>query len=45
MRVVPMGKDLRQNPDIQILLSIDPTSFPLGTGLSNTKSGAVVITL
>lgn len=25
-------KDLRQNPDIQILLSIDPTSFPLGTG-------------
>jgi len=25
-------KDLRQNPDIQILLSIDSTSFPLGTG-------------
>ena len=25
-------KDLRQNPDIKILLSIDPTSFPLGTG-------------
>ena len=25
-------KDLRQNPDIDILLSIDPTSFPLGTG-------------
>jgi hypothetical protein len=25
-------KDLRQNPDINILLSIDPTSFPLGTG-------------
>ncbi|GAB3165969.1 hypothetical protein GCM10027291_10450 [Telluribacter humicola] len=25
-------KDLRTNPDIQILLSIDPTSFPLGTG-------------
>jgi uncharacterized protein len=24
--------DLRQNPDIQILLSIDPRSFPLGTG-------------
>jgi hypothetical protein len=23
-------KDLRQNPDIDILLSIDPTSFPLG---------------
>ena len=25
-------KDLRSNPDIQILLSIDPASFPLGTG-------------
>ncbi|WP_348067354.1 ThuA domain-containing protein [Dyadobacter sp.] len=25
-------KDLTTNPDIQILLSIDPTSFPLGTG-------------
>lgn len=25
-------KDLRLNPDIQILLSIDPASFPLGTG-------------
>jgi hypothetical protein len=25
-------KDLRTNPDIKILLSIDPTSFPLGTG-------------
>lgn len=24
--------DLRQNPDIEILLSIDPSSFPLGTG-------------
>ncbi len=24
--------DLRQNPDIDILLSIDPSSFPLGTG-------------
>ena len=24
--------DLRQNADIKILLSIDPTSFPLGTG-------------
>jgi hypothetical protein len=24
--------DLRENPDIQILLSIDSTSFPLGTG-------------
>lgn len=25
------SNDLRQNPDIQILLSIDPGSFPLGT--------------
>ena len=25
-------KDLRQNPDIEILLSIDTSSFPLGTG-------------
>jgi uncharacterized protein len=25
-------KDLRDNPDIEILLSIDSTSFPLGTG-------------
>ena len=25
-------KDLRKNPDIQILLSIDSSSFPLGTG-------------
>lgn len=25
-------KDLRKNPDISILLSIDTTSFPLGTG-------------
>lgn len=25
-------KDLRDNPDIEILLSIDPVSFPLGTG-------------
>lgn len=24
--------DLRQNPDIRVLLSIDPSSFPLGTG-------------
>jgi|WetSurMetagenome_2_1015567.scaffolds.fasta_scaffold07457_6 uncharacterized protein len=24
--------DLRKNPDIQILISIDPASFPLGTG-------------
>lgn len=24
--------DLRQNPDIEILLSIDPASYPLGTG-------------
>lgn len=26
------SNDLRKNPDIKILLSIDPTSFPLGTG-------------
>ncbi len=26
------SNDLRQNPDIQILISIDSTSFPLGTG-------------
>jgi len=26
------GEDLRQNPDIDILLSIYSTSFPLGTG-------------
>ena len=25
-------KDLKQNPDIDVLLSIDSTSFPLGTG-------------
>jgi len=25
-------KDLRANPDIRILLSIDPSSFPVGTG-------------
>jgi uncharacterized protein len=25
-------RDLRTNSDIQILLSIDPSSFPLGTG-------------
>jgi hypothetical protein len=25
-------KDLRKNPDIKILLSIDSSSFPLGTG-------------
>lgn len=25
-------KDLRKNPDIQILLSVDSSSFPLGTG-------------
>lgn len=25
-------KDLRKNPDINILLSVDPSSFPLGTG-------------
>jgi len=26
------SRNLRRNPDIQILLSIDPSSFPLGTG-------------
>ncbi|WP_346319264.1 ThuA domain-containing protein [Chitinophaga sp. YIM B06452] len=26
------SNDLRQNPDIRILLAIDPSSFPLGTG-------------
>lgn len=26
------ANDLRKNPDIEILLSIDPASFPLGTG-------------
>ena len=25
-------KDIKQNPDIEILISIDPKSFPLGTG-------------
>jgi len=25
-------KNLRENPDIQVLVSIDPSSFPLGTG-------------
>jgi hypothetical protein len=25
-------KDLRKNPDIDILMSVDPASFPLGTG-------------
>ncbi len=25
-------KDLRKNPDISVLLSVDPSSFPLGTG-------------
>jgi uncharacterized protein len=25
------AKDLRENPDIKILLSVDPSSFPLGT--------------
>jgi hypothetical protein len=28
------SNDLRKNPDIQVLLSIDPSSFPLGTGAS-----------
>ena len=26
------NNDIRQNPDIKILLSVDSTSFPLGTG-------------
>jgi uncharacterized protein len=25
-------RDLRRNPDVEVLLSIDPSSFPLGTG-------------
>ena len=29
--------DLRKNPDIQILVSIDPSSFPLGTGPKPTE--------
>jgi hypothetical protein len=37
-------KDIRLNPDIKILLSIDATSFPLGTGPSNRRSGTAVIT-
>jgi uncharacterized protein len=28
----PAQKDLKSNPDISILLSVDPKSFPLGTG-------------
>ena len=28
--------DLRQNPDIQILASIDPSSFPVGTDPNQT---------
>ena len=31
-RMVPVGKDLRTESRHKILLSIDPTSFPLGTG-------------
>lgn len=30
--MVSLGKRHSGNPDIKILLSIDPTSFPLGTG-------------
>jgi len=30
-------KDLRRNPDIDILLSIDSSSFPLGTGPKATR--------
>lgn len=29
-------KDLKQNPDISILLSVDPSSFPLGTKADET---------
>ncbi len=31
-RVYPLEEELRENPDITVLLSIDPSSFPLGTG-------------
>ena len=31
-RVVPLGEDLRKTSGIRVLLSIDPSSFPLGTG-------------
>ena len=30
--MVPVGERSRKNPDIKILLSIDPASFPLGNG-------------
>ncbi|MBI0318046.1 ThuA domain-containing protein [Streptomyces javensis] len=30
------SKDLRQNPDIKILASVDPSSFPLGTDPNQT---------
>ncbi len=30
--MVQVGKNLRQNKNIDILLAIDSTSFPLGTG-------------
>jgi len=30
-------KDLRQNPDVKILLSVDPSSFPLGNGPKPTE--------
>ena len=38
-------KDLTKNPDIKILLSIDSTSFPLGTGQNCTRSGIAATTL
>jgi uncharacterized protein len=38
-------KDLRQNPDIDILLSIDSTSFPRAPDQNRTKSGTVVTIL
>lgn len=31
-RVVPLEERFGANPDIKVLLSIDPASFPLGTG-------------
>ena len=36
------SNDLRKNSAIDILVSIDSTSFPLGTGRRNTRSGTKV---
>ena len=36
---VPLEKDLRRNPAIQVLLAIDPSSFPVARGRSRTRSG------